>query len=202
MKRAINNLLAQFNLYTFLVFLAAFLFLLLLIYPKGREIYRNKLALEQKKIRLNNAEIAVSELPAISRDYLKVKELLERETALLVKPEQVGDILLLIDSAVKQSKASLISVSTRNDKISDRFSFGAFYQFQLLPVELQIKGSFEQIGSFMDSLLCSKKWVLLDQAVIEGKGQPSMLSASLKFDFFMQALPTKANPEKKGDENV
>lgn len=203
MKQLINNFIEQINVYTFLIFIAAFLFLAMLIYPKGRDIYNNKLFLEQKKLRLMNANIAIGELNSISRDYIQLKQLVDEKKNLLVDPLNIGDILLMVDKAVRQSNVRLISVTSKNERISEPVSFGAGFVFQLLPVDVIVRGAYAEISIFIEELLDHEKLVILRHSRIENTNSDNNdLSCQICIDVFIKCDLKPVPSENKDDVNV
>ena len=175
------------NVNSLLVLIAAFLFLFLLIFPKGREIYLNKLILEQKKLKLRNAETAISQLNLLTKEFVQIKRLLEKEKSLFLNPINVGDsILFLLDSSLNEGKANLISVTPQNDQMSSPFSFGKNCYFRLLPVEFQLKGGYEDISRFIHRLLTQDKLILPEKVVISNANNDAdMLDCKLTVKFFI-----------------
>ena len=187
MSSSLKNISEQLTLHTFLVTLAAVLFLAFLIYPKGREIYFNKLRLEQKRLKLDSARSAVAELPSVSREFLKVKKMAEGEAESLLPENAVGDILLLVDQAVQKSGMVLLSVNPRYELYSDTFSLGRGFSFKLLPVDLKVQGSYSQIIGFIEVLFQQKKMLLLERAIMEKSTLAGRIDSSLTVQFFIRA---------------
>jgi len=174
------------NMQTCMIGLAALSFLLLLLYPKAREIYASKHRLVEIKNKITTANAAIQSLPALYKDTSKVNQLLEQERKAFIAADKVSSVLLSIDQAVADSGVYLENVTPEIARLSVPYTFGRDFQFQLFPVQLTLRGSYPNITRFYDKIFKSGKFLLLDRARIENNTRdPENLQAVCTLQYFL-----------------
>jgi Tfp pilus assembly protein PilO len=196
MKRRIDFQ-SQLNMQTALIFLAAFLFLGLLIYPKGKEIYQNKWNYEQQRLKLENAHAAISGLPALTKDLFKIKRLLQQQSGLLLQPNEMGTILLLTDQSLEgRPSLKLLSVTPHSNMISEPLTLAPKIHFSFFPVTIELLGSYQDISLFIQRLFSQNKLVLLNTVTMEKQSEDrNRLHFEIQVYFLLNTLKETGVPD-------
>jgi Tfp pilus assembly protein PilO len=187
MNTLVQNIKQRISMQTLLLAIAAFLFLLLLILPKGKEIYQNKHRLVEIENKITTANSAIQSLPQLYQDLVQVRHLLSQKKKSFILQENVGDILLLADLAVESSGAFLHSIDPDRNRLSEPLSFGSSLTFQLFPVDIYLKGTYRELVLFLNGLCSQEKLFVLDAIKLETSNDKTHpLECRLSLQFFLE----------------